>query len=294
MTSDNHVFPRHRRQLLVVCRWLVLLCMEQLFGVVIAAELPFDHQVHWREVFRGVAIASLEASSPRPIKAHAVRIQLDAKGVAFLATPGNGDLPGETTGVKTSTFLKTHGLAMAINAGPFQPVEQFENRPQDVVGVHVSRGRLVSPWEEKLPALLITRSNKVVIAEPPLDLAGVETAVGGFGIVLRGGRVVHGDGSLHPRTAAGVSADGKTLVLLTIDGRQTGYSEGATTAEVGQWLKAFGCSEGINLDGGGSTTLVIQDQQGRPRVLNRPIHAGIPGMERVVGSHLGIYAEKLR
>ncbi len=294
MTIDKRASVEHRARVLFRCALPALVCIAQVLGFAFGAESPLRNAAQWEEVFRGVSIASLETSSPRPIRAYAVRIRLDAAGLSFLATPGNGDLPGETTALKTSTFLKKYGLQVAINAGPFSPVATLEGTPQDLLGVHVSRNRLVSPWEEKLPALLITGAKQVIIAPEAVDLSEVETAIGGFGVVLREGKAIPGDDSLHPRTAAGVSADGKTMVLLVIDGRQKGYSEGATTAEVGQWLKALGCSAGINLDGGGSTTLVIQDQQGQPRVLNRPIHAGVPGTERVVGSHLGVYAEKLQ
>jgi hypothetical protein len=48
------------------------------------------------------------------------------------------------------------------------------------------------------------------------------------------------------------------------------------------------------LDGGGSTALVISDGQDGFRLLNRPIHNRLPGRERPVGNHLGVFAERLR
>jgi len=54
----------------------------------------------------------------------------------------------------------------------------------------------------------------------------------------------------------------------------------------------MGCTEGINLDGGGTSTLTIAGPDG-PQILNRPIHLGIPGNERVSGSHLGVRAKPL-
>jgi hypothetical protein len=261
-------------------------------GLTPAADGPFTASP-WKPVFRGVELADLTAAAPRPMKGHAVRIDLTADGVSFLATPGNGDAPGETDGLKTSTFLAEHKLQLAINAAPFGPIHKDERREQDVVGLHVSRGKLVSPGQGAFPALLLTKDNKATVAAPPFDLAGVENAVGGFHIVLKKGEVQAGDKSVHPRTAAGVSADGKTLVLLVIDGRQLGYSFGATTTEVGEWLKALGCAEGINLDGGGTTTLVVEGADGKPQVVNRPIHGNRPGTERVSASHLGVFARPL-
>ena len=59
-------------------------------------------------------------------------------------------------------------------------------------------------------------------------------------------------------------------------------------------VKKFGAYWGLNLDGGGSTSLVISDGKGGHRLLNRPIHAGIPGAERVNANHLGLFAKPLQ
>ena len=90
-----------------------------------------------------------------------------------------------------------------------------------------------------------------------------------------------------------VSKDGRFLYLLVVDGRQPGYSEGATTAETADWMLRLGCWSALNLDGGGSTALVIAGPDGEPRVLNRPIHGGIPAMERVDANHLGVFAKPI-
>ncbi len=70
----------------------------------------------------------------------------------------------------------------------------------------------------------------------------------------------------HPRTAVGVSADGRTLYLLVIDGRQPDFSAGATLAELAGLLTSEGAAAVYNLDGGGSTAMAL-DGIG---VVNRP------------------------
>lgn len=57
-----------------------------------------------------------------------------------------------------------------------------------------------------------------------------------------------------PRTAIGLTADG-SLILYTIDGRQAGYSIGASLSQVAERLVELGCVTAMSLDGGGSTTL---------------------------------------
>ena len=68
----------------------------------------------------------------------------------------------------------------------------------------------------------------------------------------------------HPRTAIGQTADGRIL-LVAVDGRQSGYSVGMTTFEMAQTLVRLGAVRGMQLDGGGSTTLAFDG-----KILNRP------------------------
>jgi exopolysaccharide biosynthesis protein len=71
----------------------------------------------------------------------------------------------------------------------------------------------------------------------------------------------------HPRTAIGVRGDG-TILLVIVDGRQPGWSDGMTIEELTALMKELGCGEALNLDGGGSTTMIVRD-----RVVNRPSDA---------------------
>jgi exopolysaccharide biosynthesis protein len=61
-----------------------------------------------------------------------------------------------------------------------------------------------------------------------------------------------------PRSAAGTSADGRRMWLLTLDGRQSD-SVGATLHELAKLLRELGVDDAVNLDGGGSSTLVLRD-----------------------------------
>jgi len=255
---------------------------------------PAFPELTWTPVFQGIARTEFTLTAPRPVRAFALKIDLRAPGITFLATPANGDKEGETDGRRTTSFLRENNLQAAINASPYAPVVNTEGKPEDVSGLHVSQGQTVSPAPKKgYPALILTKDNHARIeANPAKNAADAWNAVCGFSIVLKGGEVVPGGDDLHPRTAAGISADGHSLIWLVIDGRQKDYSGGAKTDELGTWLKAMGCTEGINLDGGGTSTLSIAGPDG-PKILNRPIHLGIPGNERVSGSHLGVRAKPL-
>ncbi len=263
--------------------------VARLSGQDVAAPEP-----QWQPKFTGVDVAELSTGSPRMLRAVAVRIDLQAPGLSFTATPSNGPKPGETDAAYTTSFLVKNGLQAAINAAPFDKVYEKEGGPQDVRGLLVTGGEVISK-PGSLPALVISRKNRARIASAPVDTKDAWTAVGGFSVVLRGGELTHtGDKKLHPRTAAGVSKDGRWLWWLVVDGRQLLWSGGVTTEEVGTWMKKLGAWDAINLDGGGTSTAVVAGPDGKPQVLNRPVHGGVPGRERVAGCHLGLKALPLQ
>ena len=89
----------------------------------------------------------------------------------------------------------------------------------------------------------------------------------------------------NPRTAAGISNDGRRLILAVVDGRQPGYSDGMTLRETATLMLALGARDAINLDGGGSSALVYRSADGSLRLGNHPSDAG---GERAVGDALAI------
>lgn len=261
----------------------------------------------WQPRFTGVETARITLDEPRTLVLHVARVDLRARGLRWFATPpallGSAPLAppgrhaGETTGQFTSTFLREHGLQLAINAAPFGPVVDEEGTLLDVAGLQVSLGRPVSGPTKDYPALLLMADGRARLARPPFDLTGVVNAVGGFQIVLERGIPLFrppAEGArapaLHPRTAVGLSEDGWRAWLVVVDGRQDGYSLGVTLHELAALLRALGATEGINLDGGGTSAIVVQGPDTQPLVLNRPIHRGEPGRERVSASHLGLWA----
>ena len=252
-----------------------------------------DYQPHWERLFKGVDFAEARKISPEPLAVYAVRIDLKESGIEFLVTPSNGARPLETDGRKTSTFLREFKCQLAINASPFSPVEEAEGTPRDILGLSASRGDVYSKPHGSHCAMLISKDNHVTFAEPPINTQGVYNAVSGFGMLLRHGVNAGASDQRHPRTAAGASQDGRYLYLLIIDGRQPLYSIGASTKETADWMAQLGAFDALNLDGGGSTTLVLSDGEGGAQILNRPIHNNIPGMERVNGNHIGVYAKPL-
>jgi hypothetical protein len=92
---------------------------------------------------------------------------------------------------------------------------------------------------------------------------GILDTSGGNPTLVRNGQVLSGnvDGTTpfhrrNPRTAVGATADGR-LLIVTVDGRQPGHSVGMSLRELAELFVRLGARSAINLDGGGSTTMVI-------------------------------------
>ncbi len=71
----------------------------------------------------------------------------------------------------------------------------------------------------------------------------------------------------HPRAAIGVTPD-RQLILVVVDGRHGELALGMTTRELAQTMKALGCNNALNLDGGGSSTMWIKNNGGK--IVNYP------------------------
>ncbi|HZM80599.1 MAG TPA: phosphodiester glycosidase family protein [Candidatus Limnocylindrales bacterium] len=85
----------------------------------------------------------------------------------------------------------------------------------------------------------------------------VQVAVGGNLVLVQDGVVTTASHPKNPRTAVGFSADGLRMWLVTVDGRSTA-SVGMTYVELGNYMKSLGADDALNLDGGGSTTMVAR------------------------------------
>lgn len=260
----------------------------------------------WQPIFRGIDLGHGESPMGRAgkMKVDALRIHLTEPGVRMHATAGNGDAPLETFGESTVDFLARYGLSVAVNAHFFSPCCDARAEPKDLVGLAIADGELVSPPSTEGGAgscVLVVRDDGVaaVLDDPgPSDPTGIRVAVAGSDVLVRDGALVappetaKGFGSSNPRTAVGVDATGRVLILLTIDGRQIGWSNGATLRETGAWMRLLGAHDAINLDGGGSTTMVRAGEDG-PELVNSPVGLGIRATLRWNGSNLGASAAPL-
>jgi Phosphodiester glycosidase len=266
------------------------------------------------EVLPGVRLISQLETEPRPMRVHCARVDLQTPGLKLDTTGRTGDWTVnnvETMRQTTRDFIRSsqkgdRKIRLAINADAFSPwpAPWNQSTPTNLQGLAICNGSVVSPGNGT-PSFLIDSENSasIQVTTPETPTTNIRTAVSGFGLCLTDGVPQPSGTDLHPRTGLGLSQDGRYLSLMIIDGRRKS-SQGATTQELGELLRRSGADDGINMDGGGSSTLAWWNEKSpepeKCELINAPVGNGLrfespaaeelfQPSERANGNNLGIY-----
>ncbi|MFD6949917.1 exopolysaccharide biosynthesis protein [Nocardiopsis sp. TSRI0078] len=171
--------------------------------------------------------------------------------------PGTG--PGDTAAAPVAEAVISEGTVERVSDTPGRgPIDEHDQ-------VLVARGSAA----ERIAAL---SEGDPVGLEHTLTAEGTDPRVvlGGRHVLVRDGEPVPvDDDSRAPRTAIGFSEDGGAMHVVAADGRNPATA-GSTLAEVAELLAASGVTEALELDGGGSSTLLVREPGGaRPVLRNR-------------------------
>jgi len=237
---------------------------------------------------------------------HVMRINLKDPRVSIRVSRGgpdpDGDGPWLTTLLPTSEIAERDKYDVAINGDFFeaQSTKDIEGKNTGYirgkaaapVGMAMTDGVLWHRSENARPYLEITTAKIAKLTETdPADAIDTNAfeIVGGGQIIVRNGHAIPFASSFatnrHPRTVVGIDATGTQLTFLVVDGRQPKLSIGMTLAELSHEMIQLGCTAAINLDGGGSTTLVYRDPQTKKlAIMNSPSDS----KERSVADVLGV------
>lgn len=260
-----------------------------------------------RPLYAGIIYRREVRALPRPLMIHWVTVDLTAAGIGVWVTPGQAtaDLT-ELTARTTSEFLREFDLQLAVNANFFYrfleetPWTFYPHRGDRVnaVGQAISNGQQYSPPEPDWAALCFAADHRAQMVQSGTCPPGTQQAVAGSALLISQGKATMissnsaDSDAAYSRTAVAIDAAGETLWIVAIDDKQRFYSEGVTLPELTDLLLKAGADAAINLDGGGSTTLVTATPTGS-EILNAPIHTRIPMRERPVANHIGFYARPL-
>lgn len=278
----------------------------------------------------GISYIDRTTTEPRPLHMHVMQIDLRAPGIAFKVSPPGGDreVPRQSTldflaqqhaqiAINGHYFLPfpsedRTAWIIGLGASEGRVFSAFEAPEQSYALV------------TDAPALNIDRHNRAsIVHRDPRFTDGLHVrekvtlwnVVAGSSQIVTGGRVTvpvyrdeqHRDGLLEPggpnnysnakawadsttaRTAIGLSRDRRTLTLFTVDVR--GGSEGMRLSEVATVLiRDFKVFDALNLDGGGSTTMAMEDPVTHGRSV---INASSDNpLGRVVATSLAVFARR--
>ncbi len=243
-------------------------------------------------------------SPPGPVAVQALR--LDTKKVVMDLGLAEDRSPARET---VQAIAARRGALAAVNAGFFaladgQPagfrkkhgvLESRSRRPRGAVALTERSGRTRLLFDR----VSVVRPPKGKVEYLPRlgtsakDWARAPNAIGGAGLLIFNGRdltewadeelSVGFDTTRHPRTMIGVDSD-EAIWLVTVDGRQPALSLGMTFAELQALSHRLGLRSVLNLDGGGSTTMVV-----RGFVVNHPSDETGP---RKVSDAILVFAKK--
>lgn len=240
---------------------------------------------------------------------HVVRVDLTDPSISVVVRPGGADPDGpgpwETVLATVRSVANRDNLAVAVNGDFFAPkdsheilgrqVPYFDGNWAKVIGYAMSDQKVwATPINVAEPALVVSPGNKLVIASRSAEIPKDATQiVGGSGLVVDNGKAAGKSKDLAPRTAVGIDKEGKHLILLVVDGRRPEYSAGMTLDQLGAEMARLGCERAMNLDGGGSSTMVMRDAKTQLiEVKNRPSDGHdfvLPlSVERPVANVLGV------
>jgi len=178
---------------------------------------------------------------------------------------------------------RAHAQA-AVNANAFAGLPDASGKrdsnwhvaqPVDIAGIAVSAGLYRSRYDNPSASDVcfgITVDGKPYIG-PASTAPPLREAVNGWSLpllVADGQAIPAAGGPRHPRTAIGVDRSGRWLYLVVVDGRQPGYSNGVTGRELADVMVRIGSDRAINVDGGGSSILLVEQADGRLATINRP------------------------
>lgn len=288
---------------------------------VYAAELPKAGECDWsraRKIAPGIMLKKFKYDKPRILSMYAVKVDLSNPRIKLIGTPPDKDwnkpMPDypamkiRTRRMRVWDYLLARrsenlDMRLAVNASPWRPwTNPYNHKYACNTGLTVYEGKIVDvPDRRTVPSLVIYKDGRADMIAckvgEKID-SNIYTALSGFDFVLRNGKEeANKNKSLAPRTFYGLSKDRKTFYILVVDGRQEKISMGMNYSEGAKFMQFLGAHDAINMDGGGSTTLVMF-RKGKPQLINEPSDAKYAPKKlkykstRHVATSLGIYLVK--
>ena len=228
-------------------------------------------QFEWQELYKGIEFCTFFDKSSSSV-CNAVKIKLDTQNLKIIASnpvePFYNNLTSIFKGETTRKFAKNNNAIVAVNATPFNyPAGRLSNK-RTLAGIYAVNDIIYARKAGNYAALVFYQDKHGKFFAKVLDSQNdfepndsTRFAFGGFWALIKNNDIIKFDSKQkEPRSAAGIINNGRTLILLAID-KSNFTSKGATFNETSSILYNLGAEEAIMLDGGSSSSLVIDGKQ---------------------------------
>ena len=306
--------------------WPAVRGFSILVAVVLVVGLGAAENVE--QPFQGVTYIERTETSPRALRMHILKVDLAAPGIRFKLTPPSGALettrqatldflkqehaqasinahyflpfPSPDTEVNLIGFAASEGKVYSAFESPVQSYALVAHTPAFNIDPsnHVSVVHLDptvpggSNVLEKVSIGNALSGSAQIVTDGARTIPTYGDAEQTDGILTLGGPGNYSNArswynAMNARTAIGISRDGQTLILFTVDAR--GGSMGMTVGEVADLLvRDYEVVQALNLDGGGSTTLAMENPTTHEASIRNTSSDNPNG--RAVGSNVAIFA----
>jgi len=236
----------------------------------------------WQRVSPGVDYQRITRGA---IDVHVARVDLRNARLRVIASEESD------RGLTVSEFAKKKNAIIAINGDYFDEKQHPLGLSAGACGVW-TRGQKL---ERRQGLVGVGRRRAEIQQNTMTKKRWMSGAVSGWPLLNKGCAPLaklpgsdHFTLAPHPRTAVGLSKNGKTMYIVVADGRREGVP-GMTLPELAAFMDELGACVAMNLDGGGSSAMWL-DVEGEPK--GKLVNRVSDGVERNVGNHLAVVASR--
>ena len=251
------------------------------------------------EALPGVFIHSETRTNP-PTRLFVAEVDLKNPRLHLRVSPGGGDPDGpgkwQTTLLQPTKIAEREKFDFVVN-GDFFKARGVNDGEETNAAFRAEQWALVegpavtdgSTWAistNARPCLVVHTNHSVTIETLTQPAPDAWEVIAGNNLLVKDGVIVpHQTKVRHPRTVVGLDATGNRLTLLVVDGRKPGVAVGMSYDELAAEMLRLGCTQALNLDGGGSSVMAVRAAgKDKMEFLNVPTD----GRERAVANVLGI------
>lgn len=243
--------------------------------------VPSESQITWQKIEKADwAEYFFYENKNYPVRYHCVKINLASKNISIVTFPQsendfaqkNSKATNYFTGLRAKKFSKKYNSLVTVNTAPFGGKngnwDAFAKvtSTRRICGIHIVDKKELAPPVSRYSALCFYKADegftaRIIKSQTKEALEGSDYAFGGFFTILTDGtKEEFSWRSNDSRTAVGLSEDGRTLYLLVVEGERWSKSHGLSYPECADVMLALGAKNAMEMDGGGSSSLFINQK----------------------------------